>query len=55
MLNLMPEVLAPDFVDAHNVQTNDHLMCVYLGTMVRTVIALHNLIDNKVRDTKIIK
>jgi len=47
MLNLLPEVLAPDFVDAHNVQTNDHLMSVYLGTMVRTVIALHNLIDNK--------
>lgn len=22
-------------------------MCLYLGSMVRTVIALHNLIDNK--------
>lgn len=22
-------------------------MCVYLGSLVRTVIALHNLIDNK--------
>uniref|UniRef100_A0A183CPL2 MPN domain-containing protein n=1 Tax=Globodera pallida TaxID=36090 RepID=A0A183CPL2_GLOPA len=53
MLNLLPEVLAPDFVDAHNVQTNDHLMSVYIGTMVRTVIALHNLIDNKLTLQKV--
>ncbi|CAD5209958.1 unnamed protein product [Bursaphelenchus xylophilus] len=47
MLNLLPDVTKPDFVDSHNVQTNDELMCVYLGSLVRTVIALHNLIDNK--------
>ncbi|KAL3088340.1 hypothetical protein niasHT_023900 [Heterodera trifolii] len=53
MLNLLPEVLSPDFVDAHNVQTNDHLMCVYIGSMVRTIIALHNLIDNKLTLQKV--
>lgn len=47
MLNLLPDVTKPDFVDAHNVQANDELMCIYLGSLVRTVIALHNLIDNK--------
>uniref|UniRef100_A0A7E4VNM4 26S proteasome non-ATPase regulatory subunit 7 n=1 Tax=Panagrellus redivivus TaxID=6233 RepID=A0A7E4VNM4_PANRE len=47
VLNLLPDVTQPEFVEAHNVQTNDQLMCVYLGSLVRTVIALHNLIDNK--------
>lgn len=48
VLNLLPDVTSPQFVEAHNVQTNDELMCVYMGSLVRTVIALHNLIDNKV-------
>ena len=47
VLNLLPDVDSPQFVEAHNVQTNDQLMCVYLGALARTVIALHNLIDNK--------
>ncbi|KAI6207598.1 MPN domain-containing protein [Aphelenchoides besseyi] len=47
MLNLLPDVTKPEFVEAHNVQTNDQLMSVYLGSLVRTTIALHNLIDNK--------
>ncbi|CAI4226676.1 unnamed protein product [Auanema sp. JU1783] len=47
VLNLLPDVTHPDFVVAQNVQTNDQLMCVYMGSLVRSVIALHNLIDNK--------
>jgi 26S proteasome regulatory subunit N8 len=47
MLNLLPDVTKPSLVDAHNLQTNDQLMSVYLGSLVRTVIALNNLIDNK--------
>lgn len=48
VLNLLPDVTSPQFVEAHTVQTNDELMCMYMGSLVRTVIALHNLIDNKV-------
>ena len=47
VLNLLPDVTQPEFVEAHNVQTNDQLMCIYLGSLIRTIIALHNLIDNK--------
>ncbi|TKR92612.1 hypothetical protein L596_007234 [Steinernema carpocapsae] len=47
VLNLLPDVTAPEFVEAQTVQTNDQLMTVYMGSLVRTVIALHNLIDNK--------
>ncbi|KAH7697021.1 26S proteasome non-ATPase regulatory subunit 7 [Aphelenchoides avenae] len=34
MLNLLPDVTTPEFVEAHNVQTNDQLMCVYLGSLL---------------------
>lgn len=47
-MNLLPDVSQPDFVDAQNTHANDRLMCVYMGALVRSVIALHNLIDNKV-------
>jgi len=47
LLNLLPDVTTPEFVDAQNMQTNDQLMCVYLGSLVRAVISYHNLIDNK--------
>ncbi|PAV91304.1 hypothetical protein WR25_21896 [Diploscapter pachys] len=48
VLNLLPDVSHPDYVNAQNVQTNDQMMCVYMGSLVRSIIALHNLIDNKV-------
>ncbi|KAK0426264.1 hypothetical protein QR680_009613 [Steinernema hermaphroditum] len=47
VLNLLPDITTPEFVEAQTVQTNDQLMTVYMGSLVRTVIALHNLIDNK--------
>uniref|UniRef100_A0A915MQX9 Phosphatidylinositol 4-kinase type 2 n=1 Tax=Meloidogyne javanica TaxID=6303 RepID=A0A915MQX9_MELJA len=47
ILNLLPDVLSPDFVDAHNSMSNDQAMRIYLGNLARTVIALDDLIDNK--------
>jgi len=47
VMNLLPDVAAPDFVGSVNVQTNDQLLLVYLGSLIRSVIALHNLINNK--------
>ncbi|CAB3408503.1 unnamed protein product [Caenorhabditis bovis] len=48
VLNLLPDVTHPDYVVSQNIQTNDQLMCVYMGSLVRSVVALHNLIDNKI-------
>ncbi|KAF7632163.1 MPN domain-containing protein [Meloidogyne graminicola] len=47
ILNLLPDVLTPEFVDAHNSMSNDQAMRIYLGNLARTVIALDDLIDNK--------
>jgi len=47
IFNLLPDVSSPESVKAFSVQTNDQLLVIYLASLVRAVIALHNLIDNK--------
>ena len=54
VFNLLPDVSLQSFVKPMYVTTNDQLLVVYLSALVRSVIALHNLINNKVqnRDTE---
>lgn len=35
------------FVDSLYIKTNDQMLVVYLAALVRSIIALHNLINNK--------
>jgi len=50
IFNLLPEVTMPEFVRATFVKTNDQALVVYLASMIRSVIALHNLISNKIQN-----
>jgi 26S proteasome regulatory subunit N8 len=47
MFSLLPNLQQPDTVKAFSVKTNDELVVMYLSSLVRAVIALHHLIDNK--------
>jgi len=47
LLKLMPDVTMEEFVNAHTAQTNDQLLCIYLGSLIRSVLAHHELIDNQ--------
>ncbi|BFZ61105.1 proteasome regulatory particle subunit [Saitoella coloradoensis] len=35
------------------VKTNDQLMCVYISSLIRAVLALHDLIDNKIQNRQL--
>lgn len=48
ILNLLPNLNLEDFTKAFAVKMNDQLLVVYLASLIRAVIALHNLIGNKV-------
>lgn len=48
IFNLLPDVSTQEFVKSLYVKTNDQMLVVYLASMVRSVIALHNLINNKI-------
>ena len=48
IFNLLPDVANPSFVNSSFIKTNDQMLVVYLASLVRSVIALHNLINNKI-------
>lgn len=47
IFNLLPDMCQHTFVDSLYVKTNDQMLVVYLAALVRSIIALHNLINNK--------
>lgn len=52
MFNLLPNLENQDMVNSFSTKTNDQLLLIYLSSMIRSVIALHNLIDNKIENLK---
>lgn len=47
VLNLLPNLNVEEMSKALAVKSNDLMLVIYLSSMIRSVIALHNLIDNK--------
>lgn len=52
VFNLIPSVESKEIVSSMTVKTSDQLLVMYLGSLVRTTIALHNLIDNQIENQK---
>jgi 26S proteasome regulatory subunit N8 len=52
MFNLLPNLENRDMINSFSTKTNDQLLLIYLSSMIRSVIALHNLIDNKIDNLK---
>ncbi|KAK9712942.1 proteasome regulatory particle subunit [Basidiobolus ranarum] len=48
IFNLLPNLNVNDTSKAFSVKTNDQMLVIYLSSLIRAVIALHNLINNKV-------
>jgi 26S proteasome regulatory subunit N8 len=48
VFNLLPDLNVAEFVKATSVKTNDQMLVIYTASIVRVIIALHNLINNKV-------
>ena len=50
VFNLLPDVNLQSFVRAVNITTNDQMLVVYVAALIRSIIALHNLITNKLQN-----
>ncbi|KAL3899963.1 MAG: hypothetical protein SGCHY_001684, partial [Lobulomycetales sp.] len=48
IFNLLPNLNIPHVSKSFAVKTNDELMVIYLSSMIRAVIAMHSLIENKI-------
>jgi len=51
MFNLLPDVTNPALLKSLSVKTNDQMLVVYVASLIRSIIALHNLINNKLANT----
>lgn len=47
VFNLLPDMSQKNMSDSLYVKTNDQMLVVYLAALCRSIIALHNLINNK--------
>ena len=50
IFNLLPDVHSPEARKALTVANNDQSMMIFTGSVIRSIIALHELINNKVED-----
>merc|ERR1711923_40754 len=50
IFNLVPDLMCESFVKSMNVNTNDQMLVVYTASLIRSIIALHNLINNKINN-----
>lgn len=48
VFNLLPNLNMEEMVTSFAVKSNDMMLVMYLSSLVRSVVALHNLINNKV-------
>ncbi|KAJ1470908.1 maintenance of mitochondrial structure and function-domain-containing protein, partial [Baffinella frigidus] len=48
IFNLLPNLNVEELVRSFSVKTNDMMLVIYISSLVRSVIALHNLINNKI-------
>jgi len=47
IFNLLPNLNVEQLVKAFAVKTNDMMLAIYLSSIIRAVVALHNLVDNR--------
>lgn len=49
IMNLLPNLNVEELVKSMFIKTNDLHMVIYLSSLIRSVIALHDLVNNKIR------
>merc|ERR1719217_444666 len=52
VFNLLPDQDSEDLIKSFATETNDMMLALYLGSMLRSTVALHNLILNKIKNRK---
>merc|ERR1712004_367304 len=53
IFNLLPDQDTEDLVKSLAMETNDMMLALYVGSMLRSTVALHNLINNKMKNKKL--
>jgi 26S proteasome regulatory subunit N8 len=49
----LPNLKVEDTVRSFSVKTNDYMHVIYVNSLIRSVISLHNLVNNKIHGKEI--
>ena len=52
VFNLLPNLNVDELVRAMMMKTNDMHLVIYLSSLIRCVVALHDLVNNKIQFTE---
>jgi len=52
IFNLLPNLSVESLVESFAIKTNDMLLLIYLSSLIRSIVALHSLIRNKIELSK---
>ena len=55
IFNLCPNLQVEELVTALKINTNDNMLVIYVSSLIRSIIALHNLINNKLKNNALEK
>jgi len=51
IFNLLPsDMMYPELSRAFNIEANDEMLALYIGSVLRATVGLHNLINNKIKN-----
>merc|ERR1712019_101291 len=53
VFNLLPDQDSEELVKSFAMETDDMMLALYLGSILRSTVALHNLINNKMKNKKL--
>lgn len=48
IFNLLPNLQIEEMIKAFSVKSNDYMYILYVSSMIKSVISLHSLINNKI-------
>lgn len=49
IFNLLPNLKVEDMVRSFSVKSNDYMYVMYVSNLVRTILSLHDLVNNKIQ------
>lgn len=48
VFNLLPNLKLPEMVKNFSIKSNDYMYVLYISSLVRSILSLHSLINNKI-------
>lgn len=52
-MNLLPNLKVEEMVKSFSVKSNDYMYVIYVSALIRSILSLHDLINNKIQSKEL--